>query len=647
MNESMCGRMDVTDEVKAPDVGGCPMHTTRADRPVLEEDELVFPKHKRVTTQYSPDPSGVTELHLYYGEKEVSFDDPKLFAFGEGLAQHERFIARDATTWGTGYEWVQVQGLLEQLLEEGILRHADGKEAHSVTNHNGPRPSPLPPAESSVPRTWFDCEAITQELTDHSLEMGYLESIVPIYRVAHIALDTEGRQVGEANVFPKPLRLDIPTEWRTCPHAGSRFQDELPMNVTALKSMRAYWKPMLVMLQRIREAYLRRVPHARRGWNVGTLERLSSLVLTVPAYFLMRRHDRVENGQLHPALSSMYRVTDGVRMTTHYMLFVPVEEPTRDPEAPVTSTDVYDYAERNGLFLSDTGVCAGPKAMIDEFLGVLVNGQPVEGAESMVLDPVIEDVLGNLDAAFDYGFYGLQLHAVVSALWTITPRTYERMWDILEAWPGKPSEAFITFRERLRSKVEFIRTKTFVQTEAWRAARDRAYADMYEQSARALNSNNPGRSLFEALNPAWEAQHHDALQHLLVFLRHRLCPTASATHQGLEQMAACLLDYLRHEQAVVRLVCEIQARVNVLLGRIAPVRLLTASDLHVYYLLQEVERRPPYLVYELEEGLDLRIVVTSQAIEIAQHVSTSTLHEPLPFSQHGAGRSTCDGHGTI
>ena len=74
-----------------------------------------------------------------------------------------------------------------------------------------------------MPRTWFECEAITRELTGHPLELGYLEAIVPIYRVAHIALDAEGRQVGEANVFPKPLRLDIPTEWRTCPHPGKPF----------------------------------------------------------------------------------------------------------------------------------------------------------------------------------------------------------------------------------------------------------------------------------------------------------------------------------------------------------------------------------------------------------------------------------------
>ena len=38
-----------------------------------------------------------------------------------------------------------------------------------------------------------------------------------MFRVAHIALDAEGRQVSEANVFPPALRLDVDTEWRPVP----------------------------------------------------------------------------------------------------------------------------------------------------------------------------------------------------------------------------------------------------------------------------------------------------------------------------------------------------------------------------------------------------------------------------------------------
>ena len=224
MPESMSERIDMNDDVNATDMAGCPMHAIHDERPALAaEDELVFPYHKRVVAQYATDASGSRELHLYYGKKEISFDEPELFAFGEALARSERFFARDAIAWGTGYEWPRIQVLLEQLLDEGILHRVDDHPSDAVAAHHGPRPSPLPPAESAVPRTWFECEAITRELTGHPLELGYLEAVVPIYRVAHIALDAEGRQVGEANVFPKPLRLNIPTEWRSLPAPGKPF----------------------------------------------------------------------------------------------------------------------------------------------------------------------------------------------------------------------------------------------------------------------------------------------------------------------------------------------------------------------------------------------------------------------------------------
>ena len=391
MHEPILASMEASHEVSGPDAATCPMPAMPAPRPVLEaDDELVFVQHKRLVMQYATDASGVTELHLYCGEKEISFDEPELFAFGEGLAKHARFVARTATTWGEGYDWPRVRELLEQLLAEEILQYADADESGPIATQNVTCPSPLPVARSTVPRTWFECEAITRELTGHTVELGYLELVVPIFRVVHLAMDAEGRQIGEANVFPKPLRLDVPTEWRICPYAGSRFQSERPMNATALKSMRTHWAQMMVALARIRDAFLCRFPQARSGWTVGDLERLSALVLTVPAYLLMRTQQRVENGALHPVLSSMFRVTDGVRMTMHQMLFLPVFEPTLPPDAPMTSAEIYAYAERNYGFYSAHGVCAAPKAMIEAFLHVLVDGRPVENGTSVVLDAPVQ-----------------------------------------------------------------------------------------------------------------------------------------------------------------------------------------------------------------------------------------------------------------
>ncbi len=625
MNELMIETMESGNPANGQPACSCPMHAVRGPRVSLDaSDELVFPMHKRVITQYSTDASGVTELHLYYGEKEISFDEPELFAFGEALAGQPRFVAGTATRWGEGYDWLRVRELLEQLIEEGILRRADAGESDSVSVPNGVRPSPLPPAQSTVPRTWFECEAIIRELTGRPVELGYLELVIPIYRVAHIAMDAEGRQVGEANVFPPQLRLDVPTEWRTCQLPGSRYLNARPMNVSALKSMRKHWTPTMVALLRIREAYLRRFPGARDGWTVGDLQRLSALVLTVPAYLLMRTERRVENGDLHPVLSSMFRVTDGVRMTMHNMLFIPVDEPTLPPDAPMTSSELYAYAERTNVFLSETGVCSGPQAMIEEFLNVLINGQPVAGIESTVLDAPVQAALAELEPAIDYGLYGLQAHAVVLSLWPAVARAYERLLKIFETWPEDDAcETRIAFRKHLRSQVRFLRTGTLLGTEEWRVSRERVLEDMYAQCGRGMGTPSSGGTLPERIAPVVaEAAHYaHAAGQLRAALKRRFCGTTATHSLEVESLVASLMDYFRQEQAIVRAACEIQGHINRLLRRTPPARPFTASDISLFYQMQGSESRPPYLVNDLDEVLGLRAVVTQDTIEITDRTA--------------------------
>ena len=630
MHEQALNPVAPTHAAMAQEAAACVWQDRRPSQTVLEAgDELVFPKHKRVVARYATDESGVTELHLHYGVKEVVFDEPALFAFGETLAKQARFVAGTATTWGYGYEWPRVRELLEQLIEEGILRRAD--EAQSETSSTqGTCPSPLPAAQSTVARTWFECETIMRELTGRPLELGYLELVVPVYRVAHIALDAEGRQVGEANVFPSALRLEVPTEWRTCPYPGSRYQDALPMNVTALRSMNKYWKPMMVVLLHIRDAYLRRFPHARHGWTVGDLQRLSTLVLTVPAYLLMRPQHRVENGCLHPVLSSMFRVTDGVRMTLHRMLFTATNEPPLPPEAPMTSAALYAYAERNGVFLSDSGVCAGSRAQIEEFLRVLIDGKAVEGAESVVLDAPVQAALAALDPAFDYGLYALQAYAAVFSLWPMMSQTYEHLLALVEEVSGETA-TFTALRESLQRSVRFLRTATRLRTAEQRGSHARVYADMYAQCAHGLGASSSGAALAACIAPVCAAHHADAAERLRAVLRRRCYGSAVADSPALERMVAVLMDYLRQEQAIVRAASEIQQRINGLLGRTPPTRALTASDLALHYRLVALEYRPeklqdvggrlPYLVDELEETLGLHIVVSSDAIDITDRAA--------------------------
>src|SRR5512140_3754345 len=152
--------------------GMCPMHAP-AQRALEAVDELALPLHKRMIAQYATDAAGARELRLYYGDKEISFDEPELFAFGETLAQQARFVAGAATTWCEGHEWPRIRELLEQLIDEGVLQYADDTLAEErILGDDGVRSSPLPPAEAKAPSTWFESEELTAQLTGRALETG-------------------------------------------------------------------------------------------------------------------------------------------------------------------------------------------------------------------------------------------------------------------------------------------------------------------------------------------------------------------------------------------------------------------------------------------------------------------------------------------
>lgn len=600
----------------------CPVMDGGMERSrLVADDELVLPRHKRVFVQYVDGDGGGRELRLYYGDKEISFDEPELFDFGEGLAKQSRFLAGTATTWGENYEWPRIQELLEQLIDEGVLRHATVEDApESPLSRDLARSSPLPPAPCSEPRTWLDAEAIIPELTGRSLELGYLELVLPLYRIAHVTLDGEGRQVGEGNVFPKALRLEVPTEWRTCPHAGSRYQHERPMNVTALKSMRAHWKPMMVALLRVREVYLRRFPQAREQWTVGDLHCLSAFVLSISTYLTMRERDRIANGDLHPILSCMYRVTDGVRMVMHHMLFSEDLEPALPLHAPMSAAELYAYAERNEIFISDHGVCAGPRAMIEEFLGVLLDGNEVEGAESVVFPTQVQTAMDELDTILDYVLHGLQAYSAVFSRWPMMTRAYEQLGSIVAEWAdARP------LQERLEHSLTFLRTLTRQNTEERRLKREQVYVEMYARSVSGLGSVAAQQGMLpERLVPIAVGNDAEASARLQRFLQRKF-PDADA--RSIANMTDVLMNYLRREQAIVRTASAIQISINQLLGRKQPTRALTGADLAIHYRLLEslytaehlatAGGHLPYLVDELEEQLGLRLVVSGEAIEVS------------------------------
>src|SRR5262249_15348832 len=64
-----------------------------------------------------------------------------------------------------------------------------------------------------------------------------------------------------------------------------------------------------------------------------------------------------------------------------------------------------------------TGVCAGPKPMVEEFFSITLDGVVPDGIAGVEPPAEVKELLAQLPAAIDYGLYGLQTWGVTHAVW--------------------------------------------------------------------------------------------------------------------------------------------------------------------------------------------------------------------------------------
>ncbi|MDE2403160.1 MAG: hypothetical protein KGM17_00400 [Sphingomonadales bacterium] len=579
---------------------------------ITPASRFVLPQARAALLQQGRDADGAPVLTLYHRGREVQWDDPRQFAFGEALAHCPRFSGADAAGWGD-LGWDAAAPMLAALADAGIIVPDDGTTRPETRHDHQPMPDPLPPAPMTRPRSWMDGESLMAELTGQALDLAWLETVVPVFRTGHLFVDRDGRQVGEANAFPAAARLAVPTDWRGCPYTGNRYQAEKPMNATALKAMRRHWRQMMALLLEVRAAYLDRFPEAKAGWTVGHVERLAVSVLALPSYLALRCDAPAANGTLHPALSNLFRVTDGLRMVVHQMLFLPLYEPMRHPDEAVDAAAILAYADRNYAFHSDHGVCAGPRFMIEDFLGVILDGTVPLGGLDAALEPELAAVLADVPAAMDYAMLGLESYATVFALWPAMARCYEDLHRLLA--DGAHGAAARAMAARFAGHFAALSQRSFLASEEWRAHRVAVYDDMHARTHAATAGCPPARPLSAALAPACAAETGARSFDTLV--------SAAAAHfgPGHDRLAAAfaetVMDFLRRGQRTVAIASAIQARTRALLARPHPRAELTLADLNLHNVLMgEDQRSVPFLPGEIGRLLGLDIAVDARAITI-------------------------------
>jgi hypothetical protein len=602
---------------------------TNSARALHQDDELLFPMSKGAFAQYWEDEETPRELRIFFRDKEIAFDDPAFYSFGETLIKQSRFRAGDALQWGE-YEWPRVREMLQDLIEADVLKYADEVDDVPAALRHEERETLLMPAKIDTGKTWDDAEEIMAMIRGRPLETGYIELVIPIFRVAHMYIDQDNRQVGEANVFPPAMRLDRPTLWRTCTYSGTRYQPDLPMNVTALRIMRNQWRHMMVIVRKVSDAYRARFPEVdERGWTVGDIERMTVCVLALPTYQVMRVENRVENGKLHPALSSAFRLTDGLRMLMHHMLFVPFGEPTRSGTTPMTGFEAHQYAERNYSFHTGQGVCAGPPSMVDDFLAVILDRADPKGGWPEEIDPEVQAALDEVEGAMDYGLLGLQAFGSVFSLFPTSTAGHAQLREIVNNWTKSDSPSLAKLRQRTEKIHEVTQDVGWLKSDEFRKSRLIAYDEMYQKCGFGLTGRYPEPSLEEQYEnlPRLPEKTMEELRALFA----RQFEDLPDGEELFAQMADWLGRFISFVQVALRLSLDVQDRINALLGREKPKETFYGRDLATYVGLDKsVDSKDerievPFLIDDIAKFLGVTIDVTVDDVVITEGVRNIAL----------------------
>ncbi len=578
---------------------------------------LYLPMRRRSMSEYVTTPEGHKELHIFFGIKEITIDEPDLLSFGETLMKQDRFVAGSATTWSEGapYPWERVKELLETLLAEDILSLEAPRPPAESDTHRRFLESEARREAPTEPLWWNpDCPQVMERLMGRPLELGFVETVVPVHRLVHPALDTEGRHVGEMNVFPEAMRMKRPTEWRVCPYPGSRYRDEAMMNVTALKSMTRHWKPVLRGVLAVREEFLRHSsPLPDGSWRLGDLHALSYAVLALPTLMMMRANEPIPNGALDPVLSSMFRVTDGVRMMAFYLLLF-LERPI-PYDTPITAAELYRQTEQSNQFLSTHGVCAGPPHLVEEFLATLMEGKPLAGAP---LPP--PEWSAEIPAAMDYGMLGLQLYALQSNLWGHMCRAYEVIRAALLGVEDEPGGVLSRLRERVERDWPLILHSGLGQSST-RALAEARYGEMYERAQRGLRGfqEDALHRFQDAFTPARDEVDERARLRLRELIRSCAGSPSGPRGDVLDVVADATAEYLATERPVLRALEGAQRQINALLQRPHPPRKFSGADLALnHHLRMGTTLVRPHLLEVLREELGITIENTEDATRPAR-----------------------------
>lgn len=243
-------------------------------------------------------------------------------------------------------------------------------------------------------------------------EQDFMEFKYGVWDGISTCFTEDGRQLGEDNAGPPLRQQNVPTEYQIARHKDSR--NGLTMNVSALRDVMQHWNEAISLILANRELLMSKYNYTS-ALSLIQLQLLSKLAVALPAYMVRANKQGIDRD-----LSAMFSIVTGVFMIVEKM--ISEAEVWLDRATHRSAEELYEYADLNGVFISDHGnVCGGAKSKIIEMIDLMIHGT-TEDSKYADGSRALETRAIDCDRFFAYAIYSeklaklLQLARIVSVI---------------------------------------------------------------------------------------------------------------------------------------------------------------------------------------------------------------------------------------
>jgi len=256
--------------------------------------------------------------------------------------------------------------------------------------------------------------------SQHRLACGVVENVKLIQlsdlKIEHVAVHI--RKVAAKQNVIRPGEI----EYRPCPYPGSRYLNERPMNMSALRQTSAHWDEVMDAIAFLRVAY-QEVRGGYRG-DVMDIWRVSQLGSALPWFYILRQ------GATCPAYAAaLSKATLGVGIWGHRVFVKMLAERKLIPR--FTSQIMLDTAEETGTLVAETEVCAASDKMMLKFFDVFT----ADGVATTGVGEVAPLVAAR-DELLRFGAHYIAFKQWIWLYWIARRHLYLDVASALGPWAG-------------------------------------------------------------------------------------------------------------------------------------------------------------------------------------------------------------------